>query len=229
MNSDEILDPLAIKIEQVEGDIIENTDQFQYGAEFDPMTANVKKERCDNVIVSLGDNNKAEDFEQPEESQQSSRNVLHKFNQPMIVVRTLDKKENSCKICNQIFKNTFCLRKHIKKFHKKEKLYSTNMHTYGSGSHFTTFECARCNASFYEENKIEEHVILTEHNSSTTSKNSGYFCSDCQVSFSTISLLKKHFSSQHQDKTVNACALCRTPFLKMTELKHHYKVQHGID
>ena len=137
-------------------------------------------------------------------SRKGSRNVLHKINKP---------------------------KKYDKKFHKQEKLYSTNNHTYGSETHYTIFKCAQCNASFYEESKIEEHVILSGHNSSGSgaSKISGYSCSDCEVSFSTVSSLKKHFSSEHQEKTVHSCALCRTPYLMMGELKEHYKVQHGID
>ena len=85
-------------------------------------------------------------------------------------VQVVEEGDLICKVCNDTFRSTNALARHIKKFHKGE----------------CNFTCKKCKKGFMNEESFRNHA--KQH----VSKKPQFVCGDCKVVFGSRRAYNKH-------------------------------------
>ena len=86
------------------------------------------------------------------------------------------------------------------------------------------FICPICGKTLWGRNKkrFRQHVLQHKQKKTT------FKCSECDYSFQTDYLLKRHFETEHTDKMPFKCNICSLGLKSERALKLHLTIVHGI-
>lgn len=159
-----------------------------------------------NNSIDFDDSKDYERTSEIDEAQSKSiiKKVLKSFDflliiNHLILFKTRNEKEFSCKTCGKNYSSSRRLQVHITLVHLREK----------------PFKCSLCEQTFAEERYLKNHKGL---------KHTGYECAECHKVFKTSSYLKRH-SLVHVDKKEFVCNEnnCGKAFASIGRLKSHQR------
>ena len=117
-------------------------------------------------------------------------------------VQVVEEGDLICKVCNDTFRSTNALARHIKKFHKDEY----------------NFTCKKCKKGFMNEKSFRNHA--KQH----VNKQPQFVCGDCKVDFGSRRAYNKHMKVKHGPQVNMPCSFCQKVFHERGNLQQHQAI-----
>ncbi|XP_055624453.1 putative zinc finger protein 66 [Toxorhynchites rutilus septentrionalis] len=138
-----------------------------------------------------------------------------------------------CRRCNELFKSTLELEKHLKTIHKTTffcdiclRLFVTESSLHRHRKHhvgINPFVCDVCN----KQCKSSSHMHF--HRRTHFTADHGYTCDHCNKRFSSSGNCQKHIARVHTHEKRHKCSECPEAFIYPRQLKIHRKQAHVSD